>query len=435
MSHRHVHHHGVLVGAHAVTRPAVSRRQFLGAVGGLTAGAAALGVVTEPWRHDAAALDALRSGVEPFYGAHQGGITTAPQGHTVFAAFDVTTDRRLDLVDLLRSWTSIAASLTQGHRAPVSAAHGAGVAPDSGETLGLGPARLTVNVGFGPSLFGFDGPDRFGLGDKLPMQLVTLPAFPGDQLVESSTGGDLTVHACADDPQVAFHAVRQLVRAGAGVTTVRWLQAGFNEASAGSGTPRNLLGFKDGTINPAASQTDEYVWVGAEGPDWMIGGTYVVIRVVRMALADWDDTPLRDQERVIGRHKLSGAPLGASGEFDPLDLKAKDDANEPVIPMDAHVRLASPQENWGQMMLRRSYSYSNGVLGATPERPDAVMDAGILFAAYQRSPRFAFIPIYRNLAQHDALGAFTTHVGSAIAALAPAPTRQGQWIGQSLFEA
>ncbi len=416
-------------------RTAVSRRAFLGAVGGLTAGAAAAGAATGQAWHEAAVVDGVHSGVEPFYGAHQGGITTTPQSHTSFAALDVTTDRRHQLVDLLRRWTTMAASLTQGDLAPASPGDGAAVAPDSGETVGLGPARLTVNVGFGPSLFGFDGPDRFELGDNLPMQLVTVPAFPGDRLVASNTGGDLTVHACADDPQVAFHAVRQLVRAGAGVTTLRWSQGGFNEVSAGIGTPRNLLGFKDGTVNPTTDvQTDDFVWVGAEGPHWMVGGTYVVVRVIRMALAHWDDMPLRNQERVIGRHKLSGAPLGASDEFDVLDLKAKDDADRLVIPLDAHVRLASPQENWGQMMLRRSYSYSNGVLDASPGRSDPVLDAGILFAAYQRSPRFAFIPIYRNLAQHDALGAFTTHVGSAIAALPPAPARPGEWIGQSLFE-
>jgi deferrochelatase/peroxidase EfeB len=419
-------------------RHRLSRRAFLGAVGGLTAGAGALiGFDRAPHRNatfEGPVLDA----VEPFYGARQGGITTPTQSHTSFAALDVTTDHRRDLAHLLASWTSIAAKLTAGNTAGAMTADASATEPDSGEAVDLGAARLTVNFGFGPTLFTLDGVDRFGLAAQQPMQLTVLPAFPGDQLAASTGGGDLTVHACADDPQVAFHAVRQLVRAAAGVATLRWSQGGFNEAPASAGTPRNLLGFKDGTTNPATDdQLSSFVWVGAEGPAWMTGGTYLVVRRIRIDLGRWDGISLGAQEQTIGRHKASGAPLGKSAEFDALDLHATDASGRPVIPADAHVRLASPQENWGQMMLRRGYAYSNGVVatGMDGLPADHALDAGLLFAAYQRAPRFAFIPIFRTLAASDRLATFTAHTASAIAAIPPGPPRPGRWVGQQLLEA
>lgn len=312
--------------------------------------------------------------IEPFYGLHQGGIATPPQSHSYFAALDVTTGRRSDLMELLRTWTAVAGNLTVGKPAGPTAGDTTGSEPDSGEAIGLGAARLTVNVGFGPSLFDSGGEDRFGLAAARPMWLVGLPVFVGDELDESATGGDLSVHACADDPQVAFHAVRQLTRAAEGLASVRWSQAGFNEAAAAGGTPRNLMGFKDGTMNVStAGEMDEFVWVGDEGPRWLTGGTYLVVRRIRMALELWDAQSLVAQERVIGRHKVSGAPLGSSDESGELDLAAKNANGSPVIPANAHVRVASPQENWGQMLLRRSYAYtgSTHVSRSAHRRPTA----------------------------------------------------------------
>ena len=385
--------------------------------------------------------------IEPFYGEHQGGIATPPQSHSYFAALDLTTERRAEVAELLESLTAVACELTVGKPAP-AAGDGSGVAdggpgdvgPDSGEALGLGPARLTLNFGFGPGLFESGGEDRFGLADRRPVWLVDLPAFPGDELIEAATGGDLTVHACADDPQVAFHAVRQLARASEGVASVRWSQSGFNEAEAVGGTPRNLMGFKDGIVNPTADpQLREFVWVGDEGPRWMTGGTYLVVRRIRMALELWDAESLEAQERVIGRHKVSGAPLGKSDEHDKLDLDAKASDGSPVIPVDAHVRVASPQENWGQMLLRRSYAYTGGTEMAGWSRPSSYgasgFDAGLFFCAYQRNPRLAFIPMFRRLSEMDSLGRFTTHTGSVIAAIPRAANRPGDWIGRQLFEA
>jgi deferrochelatase/peroxidase EfeB len=420
----------------------VSRRRFLGAasvlgaVGGACVGAATVGVPlalsTEPGQ---APDGSSWSGTEPFYGTHQGGIVTAPQSHTYFAVLDVTTNDRTQLTDLLRGWTALAANLVSGRPAHPMTGEPGSPEPDSGEAVGLGPARLTVNVGFGPSLFGVNGLDRFRLAERWPIQLVNLPAFRGDALSASTAGGDLTIHACADDPQVAFHAVRQLVRAGGGLTAVRWSQAGFNETETSRGTPRNLLGFKDGTSNPSTTaELAQFVWARSDAPEWMAGGTYLVMRRIRISLEQWDAQTLRSQELAVGRHKATGAPLGRSGEFDALDLRATDSTGRPVVPFDAHVRLASPQTNWGATLLRRSYSYSNGVTPAQESGTGSPsFDAGLLFTSYQNDPRLAFIPIFHALAEKDALSRFCTCTGSAVAAIPPAPSKAGRWIGQELF--
>jgi deferrochelatase/peroxidase EfeB len=420
----------------------VSRRRFLGAasalsaVGGAFVGAAAVGVpVGLSTQSGPARVRSPSGAAEPFYGTHQGGISTTPQRHTYFAVLNLTTTDRERLTDLLRKWTATAADLTSGRPAPPLSGEPDAAEADSGEAVGLGPARLTVNVGFGPSLFGVNGRDRFQLADRWPVQLIDLPAFRGDALQDSTSGGDLTIHACADDPQVAFHAVRQLVRAGGPLTVVRWSQAGFNETDASPGTPRNLLGFKDGTSNPGTTaELAQFVWARSDAPVWMAGGTYLVMRRIRISLEQWDAQTLQSQERAVGRHKATGAPLGRSEEFDPLDLRATDRTGSPVIPLDAHVRLASPQENWGATLLRRSYSYSNGATPAQgPGAAPPSFDAGLLFASYQNDPRLAFIPIFRALSEKDALARFCTCTGSAIAAIPPAPSKEGHWIGEDLF--
>ena len=414
----------------APSRRRVSRRTFLGAAGGAATGAVmGAGAVGVTPSTAGAAAERLLSGTEPFYGRHQGGIATTPQAHMTFVALDVTTERRGDLAELLRAWTSTAADLAAG-RTTTSDGH------DNGEAVGLGPARLTVNFGFGPSLFGRGDADRFGLAKECPLSLVDLPAFPGDELDPARTGGDLTIHVCADDPQVAFHAARQLVGGAEGAASLRWSQTGFNEQRATQGTPRNLMGFKDGTMNPAGgSLLDRFVWVRGAQPTWTEGGTYVVVRRIRMDLDLWGKTPVATQERVIGRHKRSGAPLGRTTEFAALDLSARNAGGDPVVPLDAHVRIASPQENWNNAMLRRSYSYNDDALvaGAPPSGGRPAFDAGMFFVAYQQNPRLAFIPIYSELAERDALRQFTTHTGGTIAFLPAAAPAPGHWIGEQML--
>jgi deferrochelatase/peroxidase EfeB len=321
-------------------------------------------------------------------------------------------------------------------------------APDGGTALGLSPARLTLTFGFGPGLFLRDGQDRFGLAARRPAALMELPRFNGDQMDPARCGGDLSVQACADDPQVAFHAVRELVRLAYGRARPRWAQTGFLPDTPAGQTPRNLMGFKDGTNNPhignAASPPDlprgfdDVVWVGDEGPAWMRGGTYVVSRRIRISLEHWDRTEVDFQEQVIGRRKYSGAPIGKTAEFDELGLDRVDQDGNPVIADNAHVRLGAAAANGGAQILRRAYSYNDGLSFTAerwpPWRQGMMYDAGLHFLAYQRDPRAGFIRIYENMSKLDALNQFTTHTASAVFACPPG-VAPGEFVGQRLFAA
>ena len=413
-------------------RGSISRREFLGVTGAVAVGAG-LGAGGSAWvdGHGGSFSPDASGSIEPFFGNHQGGIATPAQSYSKFATFDLITDKRSDVGWLLKAWTEISARLTSGQPSARPTSPNAPQA-DSGEAVGLPPARLTVNVGFGSGLFSSLGTDRFGLRDRAPVPLVELPSYPCDRMSRSSVGGDLTVHACSDDPQVAFHAVRQLARAGRGMVRPRWTQSGFSPPPRHGDSPRNLLGFKDGTVNPSGtSEMDVFVWVGEEGPDWMTGGTYLVARRIRVDLERWDLTSLATQEMTIGRYKASGGPLSGSKESDPLDLSARTLAGSPVIPLNSHVRLASPEANWGSKMLRRSFSYDNGTID---EHGTSVSDAGTFFACYQRYPEVAFVPIFRKLADEDALTPFTVHTASAIAAIPAGAAEPGDWIGRLLLD-
>ena len=405
--------------------PFATRRGLFAAAGGVLAAATAPRV----------AFAATGSDVEPFWGGHQSGIVTPPQRHSYFAALDLTTKNPGDVVALLRAWTAAAARMAAGDTALPLATDPSVPAGDSGDVLGLPPSRLTVTFGFGAGLFGKDGADRYGLASRRPEALVDMPAFNGDQLVEGQTGGDLSIQACADDAQVAFHAVRQLVRLAYGTAQLRWVQSGFLPAYPVGETPRNLMGFKDGTINPKPPFAG--VWVTDDGPAWMRNGSYLVTRRIRISLEHWDRTETDFQEEVIGRRKYSGAPLGGQHEFDALALDAMDPDGNPLIAENAHVRLVAPEANGGAEILRRAYSYDNGVNFTAerwpPWRQGLMYDAGLFFVAYQRDPRTGFIRIFENMAKLDALNQYTTHVGSGLFAC-PGGVREGEFIGQRLFE-
>ncbi len=303
--------------------PRASRRGLLATAGGLIAAAGASFVArTAPAQAISNPEAAAKRGnaSEDFWGVHQGGIVTPQQDHCYFAAFDLTTDKRDDVVDLLRTWTAAAARLTAGQTAEPREEAVDAAAADSADVLGIAPARLTLTFGFGAGLFEKGGKDRYGLAAERPDALVDLPRFNGDQLVPEKTGGDLSIQACADDPQVAFHAVRQLARLAYDAAELRWAQTGFRSRSTHGGTSRNLMGFKDGTQTP--QPIDKAVWVGDDGPSWMHGGSYVVVRRIRMALEHWDRTKVAFQEQTIGRHKYSGAPIGLKDEFDAAGLGA-----------------------------------------------------------------------------------------------------------------
>lgn len=415
------------------------RRRFLASATTLAAAASVVPALSYARSRNAPDASAGDGDVVPFFGEHQAGIATPQQSHVYFAAFDVATEKRDELIALLKTWTSAAARLTQGQTAaPLS--NDPGKEPlDSGESQGLPASRLTLTFGFGATLFVKDGKDRFGLADHRPAALVDLPRFNGDQLVAERTGGDLCIQACADDPQVVFHAVRQLARLSYGTAKLRWAQTGFLSAGKSAHeTPRNLMGFKDGTMNPSASNPkamSDFVWAGGETA-WMQGGSYLVARPIRIALEHWDRMKLAFQEQVMGRHKDTGAPLGKSGEFDALDLDANDADGNPVLPENSHVRLGAPAVNDGAQILRRSYSYDNG-LSFTAERwppwhQGMEFDAGLMFLCFQHDPRQGFIKIFDKMSKFDMMNQFVTHIGGGMFACPPG-VREGGYIGQSLF--
>ncbi|WP_026424211.1 iron uptake transporter deferrochelatase/peroxidase subunit [Actinokineospora inagensis] len=408
----------------------VSRRGLFGLAG---AGVAVAGL--------GAAAGVLASGAEkpagpsvdtsapvPFRGDHQAGITTPAQDRMHFVAFDVTTKSRGELVRLLKDWTAAAERMTAGKEAAEGGAVGGipEAAPaDTGEALDLPASALTLTIGFGPSLFD----DRFGLAGKRPEALVDLPHFRGDNLEATRSGGDICVQACANDPQVAVHAIRNLARIGFGKVAVRWSQLGFGRTSSTSkaqATPRNLFGFKDGTNNLKSEDPGlpAQVWV-TDGPDWMVGGSYLVARRIRMHIEIWDRTSLAEQESIVGRAKGSGAPLGQQNEFDAVDPHVRGAGGVPLVPDDSHIRLASENLN-GAKILRRGYNFTDGSDGY------GHLDAGLFFICFNRDTRSQFIPMQQALSGKDRMMEYLEHNGSGHFACPPGPAVGSYW-GEKLF--
>jgi len=406
----------------------ITRRQLLvGGAGVAGMGAAGALVASMVPRDDReASANSGGQSVVPFHGVHQAGITTPAQDRLYFAAFDVISDDRSELRRVLDAWTAAALQMVAGQEAgEFGAVGGPYPAPpdDTGEALGLPAAHLTITVGVGRSLFvDADGHDRFGLADRLPEALIDLPHFPTDNLDPGRSGGDLCVQACADDPQVAFHAVRNLARIGFGVVSLRWSQLGFGRTSSTSSaqvTPRNLFGFKDGTANLMAEETDEldrHVWVQpSDDPaaDWLVGGSYLVARRINMHIETWDRTSLQEQENIVGRTKGSGAPMSGGDEFTPPDFAVSGRGGLPLVAEGSHLRLAHPSMNSGVRMLRRGYNFTDGSDGL------GRLDAGLFFIAYVRDARTQFVPMQANMARNDLMAEYLEHTGSALFAVLP----------------
>jgi deferrochelatase/peroxidase EfeB len=406
----------------------ISRGRFVTALGG-----GALGLALGSGSGFALARSPGESAAEttiPFFGEHQAGILTPQQDRVVFASFDLTTTSRAELRDLLRAWTDAGARMTAGDPVGTVAGHPQAPPDDTGEALGLHASRLTLTFGFGPSLFDH----RFGLSKRRPSVLTPLGPLPGEELDPTRSDGDLCVQACADDPQVAFHAVRNLARIGRGAAVLRWTQLGFGRTASNSNakeTPRNLQGFKDGTNNLAvdnAVDLQRFVWAGKDEPQhWFRGGTYLVTRRVRMLIETWDRLTLDHQENTIGRRKISGAPLSGQKEHDAVELDARNPNGSHVIPLTAHVRQASPKANNGQKILRRGYSYTDGIDPVTGQ-----LDAGLFFIAFQRDPHKQFAAIQRRLGTQDELTEYIKHTASGLFGVPPG-ARQGGFVGEGLF--
>lgn len=420
--------------------PGLSRRALLGAAAvgtaGLVVGGLAGPFLTGRPSGTPMAGGAPGSGTapHPFFGANQSGVTTRVQDHLHFAAFDMMEGtQRADVESLLRDWSYAASRMTEG--LPVTASGAIGGDPqappdDTGEALDLSASGLTVTIGLGPGLFERDGVDRYGLAARRPAELERLPPFLGDALKTGWSHGDLCLQVCADDPQVAVHAVRNLSRIAFGRAVIRWSQMGFGRTSKTTSaqvTPRNLMGFKDGTNNILAEDraaVGQHVWIPAGGtPSWLAGGTYLVVRKIEMLIESWDRVRLVEQESIIGRSKGAGAPLSGGDEFTEPNFAATVDG-APAIDPAAHIRLAHHSNNGGARILRRGYNYVDG------NNAYGRLDAGLFFISYQRSPA-QFIALQRSLST-DVLNEYIRHVGSAIFVVPPGAS-VGGFVGESLL--
>jgi dye decolorizing peroxidase len=410
---------------------APSRRRFL-AAGGVGLGGAALGATgaalatrqSPPSGSTASTASVVATGNQELavYGRYQPGIIAPAQSQARLAAFDLTdTANRAAVARLMRAWTQIAAQACAGR--PLAEG-------DDAMAYGRGPASLSVTVGFGSSLL-----RKLGLHDLIPDALAPIPAFPGDHLDPARSDGDVGVLVAGNDGLVVLHALRALQRAATGTARARWQMSGFSDAPGvmpiPTSTPRNLMGQLDGTDNPTPTQADfaEKIFVPADAtPAWMRGGSYLVVRRIRMLLDTWDTLDTATQEAVVGRRKTTGAPLSGGTEQTPPDYTRQRADGGLAIPADAHIRLANPTTNQGATILRRGFSYHDGL------RPDGTPDAGLLFLAFQADPRIGFIPIQQRLAEADALSTFITHETNALFAIPPG-AQPSNYLAQDLFDA
>lgn len=405
----------------------VSRRSLLlgtagGTVLGALAGAGTAAAITLPRASDTDdVVDLNRS--FPFYDvAHQAGVQTEQQRYSVFMTFDLSSPLVADLRVLLARWSAAIAQMVEGRTiGQVEPTGPSAVGADTGEALDLAPAGLTVTVGLGPGVFD----ERFGLASRKPSLLAGLPDLPSDQLQKSLTGGDISVQACADDPQVAYHAIRNLARMARGTASTKWTVVGFGRASSGAGqhTPRNLMGFKDGTRNlRTEAEYDRFVWAKESG--WARGGTYQVVRKIQMNIENWDTDTIADQQDVFGRTKTVGAPLGGKQEFDTPDF-SKRAGGATVISPTAHIALAAHENNGGIKIMRRAYNYTDGL------NQFGLLDAGLLFIAYMNDPQH-FVTLQTKLGSSDRLNEYIQHIGSGLFYVPRAPKR-GSFVAADLF--
>ncbi|MGW3379203.1 iron uptake transporter deferrochelatase/peroxidase subunit [Streptomyces albogriseolus] len=406
----------------AASGSGISRRRLLGTAGatGLVLGAAggAVGYASAP--SGAAPLTSVGATKVPFHVKHQPGITDPLQSCGHLLAFDLVPGAgRKEAAALLRRWSDTARRLMAGE---FDAEGDSDVARDAG------PSSLTLTFGFGHSFFA-----RTGLEKQRPAALDPLPAFSSDRLDRARSDGDLWVQIGADDALVVFHALRAVQKDAGAAARVRWQMNGFNRSPGATARPmttRNLMGQVDGTRNPKPEEPDfdERVFVPEQGePAWMANGSYVVVRRIRMLLDDWEKLSLREQEGVIGRRKADGAPLSGGDETTEMDLEKTDAKGNLVVPFNAHARITRPDQNGGAAMLRRPFSYHDGI------DADGTPDAGLLFVCWQADPLRGFVPVQRKLDRGDALTPFVRHEASGLFAV-PGGAAEGEYVGQALLE-
>jgi deferrochelatase/peroxidase EfeB len=409
----------------------VSRRNFLrGTVSGAAGTALAGGVLIGGARADAAKATASGQDTQaayPFHGTHQAGVLTPgpadKQAFACVAAFDTVAADKAGLASLMRELTGRARFLATGGTPPDL---GVGQPPSDSDILGpaIEADGLTVTVSVGSSLF---DDDRYGLGNLKPRKLTPMRTFPNDSLQTAWLHGDLLIQLCANHPDTIHHAIRDITRHTRGGMQLRWKMEGYNSPPRPSGTSRNLLGFKDGTANPVGTLADSLIWVNDRSePAWAQGGSYQVVRLIRMLVEFWDRVSLTEQENMFGRRRDSGAPLDGTAEFDTPDYAA--DPRGHVIPLDSHIRLANPRTTAtaSQRIVRRSYNYDLGV------DETGNLQAGHIFIAYQQDVKRQFETIQERLV-NEPLADYVQPFGGGYFFTLPGVRGSADWYGRSLL--
>lgn len=352
-----------------------------------------------------------------FYGKHQSGIITPAQRHVYFLVADLHSTDLAQIRQMFQNWTVYAGRLMRG-QSIMPDEHNPHLPPnDTGEAHDLSAYGLTLTFGVSPSFF-----EKLGLNHKKPKEFEDLPHFPRDQIRPEYSGGDICIQACSDDPQVAFHAVRQLVRQARSFITMKWSQSAYNSFENHSDTPRNLFAFKDGTANHnTLKNPQKWLWID---DGWAKNGSYLVVRLIQMHLETWDRTSLNGQEETFGRHRHSGAFIGKQHEMDDMPVDERLPNGDLALPSHSHVGLA---KRTGLEMLRRSFSYSSGIDPKTGQ-----FNAGLLFISFQKSPH-QFNVIQNAFGRNDKMTEYTTHIGSGVFLCFGGVEDENGYLGQGLF--
>ena len=414
----------------AALHAALRRRSFLrgaavGAAGAVAVGAGVAGGAV------AMADDGTSTGsgrVIPFHGVNQSGILTKPQAYATFVSFNATAGNRAELIDLFKTITTRARFLTDGG---TPADLGLASPPSDSETLGpeVPADGLTITVGVGSSLFD----SRYGLTSRKPVRLSTMPVFPNDNMVGSQElHGDISLQICADHQDTVMHALRDIAKHTRGAMQGNWKVDGFQSVPRPSGTQRNQLGFKDGIANPDVhddTATSALIWAhgGLRGErQWAAGGSYQVIRIIRMLVEFWDRVSLNEQELMIGRRRDSGAPLSGTGEFDTPAYASDPMGN--VIPLDAHIRLANPRTKASsdQQILRRGYNYDRGF------DMDGNLNVGLAFCCYQQDVVRQFEAVQTRLID-EPLVDYISPTGGGYFFVLPGVRNSSDYFGSGMF--
>ena len=403
------------------------RRAFIRGAAGL-AGVAAGGAAgyalhspdADPTAEANAAIVDGRLPAVPFHGVHQAGILRAAPRATAVVSLNATAAKAADLRDLFQTVTDRARFLTAGGTpAPVGIG---GPAKDSG-VLGpeVVPDGLTVTFGVGSSLFD----ERYGLTSKLPSLLTPMTSFPNDDLDPAQCDGDLILQLSAGNSDTVIHALRDIAQNTRGGMQINWRIDGFASPARPAGTvPRNLMGFMDGIANPPATATDDLVWV--RDPSWAAGGSYFVVRLIRMLVEFWDRVDVTEQQQMFGRNRDTGYPLDANSIDATPDYAA--DPYGDVIPLNAHMRLANPRtpQTASSQILRRAWNYDRGI--------DQVgdLDMGLVFTCYQQDVQRQFEAVQTRLIGEPLIDYISPFGGGYFLAL-PGVRDTSDWYGRTLL--